>query len=241
MSTAAIAALIDHSVLRPTATLAELEAGCLLGRRVGAASVCVLPHFVPRAAALLQGSPTRTSTVIGFPHGGHTLWAKVREAELALEQGATELDAVVNVSLVSSGAWELVADEIHALTRTCHQGGARLKLIFETCYLSRDQKIRLCELSSAAGVDWVKTSTGFGSAGATPEDVRLLREHCPATVSVKASGGIGTLSALLEFHELGANRIGTSRTEEILRAAADGEAALLPSLPPSPAPGAHDR
>lgn len=237
MSTAAIAALIDHSVLRPTATLADLEAACLLGRRVGAASVCVLPHFVPRAAALLRGSPTCTSTVIGFPHGGQTLWAKVRESELALEQGATELDAVVNVSLVLSGAWAQVEEEVRALTRTCHDGGARLKLIFETCYLNREQKVRLCEIGSAAGVDWVKTSTGFGSGGATPEDVRLLRENCPASVSVKASGGIGTLAALLEFQELGANRIGTSRTEEILRAAADGEAAL----PRSPTPGTHDR
>ena len=148
-----------------------------------------------------------------------------------------ELDAVVNASLVLSGAWAQVEEEVRALTRTCHDGGARLKLIFETCYLNREQKVRLCEIGSAAGVDWVKTSTGFGSGGATPEDVRLLRENCPASVSVKASGGIGTLAALLEFQELGANRIGTSRTEEILRAAADGEAAL----PRSPAPGTHDR
>lgn len=220
MSTADIASLIDHSVLRPTATLDELEAGCLLGRSAGTASVCILPHFVPRAAALLRGSPTRTSTVIAFPHGSQALWAKVREAELAIEQGAAELDAVVNVSLVRSGAWDRVEEEIRTLTRVCHEGGARLKVIFETCYLDRAQKLRLCELSSEAGVDWVKTSTGFGSGGATPEDVRLLREHCPPSVAVKASGGIGSLTDLLDFQRLGANRIGTSRTESILREAA---------------------
>lgn len=212
----ALASLIDHSVLQPTATLADLEKGCRDGRAAGVASVCVLPYFVGRAAELLVGSPTVPSTVVGFPHGSTSLESKRSEADTALRQGAREIDAVVNVSLVLSGDWAAVRNEIHALAECCHERQAKLKLIFETCHLDRAQKIRLCELCSEAGVDWVKTSTGFGPAGATEEDVRLLRDHCPPSVQVKASGGIRTLEQLIRFRDLGATRIGTSRTASIL-------------------------
>lgn len=211
-----VASLIDHSVLRPTATLADLERGCRDGRAAGVASVCVLPYFVGRAAELLIGSTTVPSTVVGFPHGSTSVENKLFETEAALREGAREIDAVVNVSLVLSGDWKAVQDEIRALVELCHERQGRLKLIFETCYLDRGQKIRLCELASEAGVDWVKTSTGFGPAGATEEDVRLLRAHCPLPVQVKASGGIRTLQQVLRFHELGASRIGTSHTAAIL-------------------------
>lgn len=215
-----VAALIDHSLLKPTLTLAELESGCRRAGELGVASVCVLPHFVGEAAALLEGTRTLPSTVVAFPQGALGLRAKLSEARAALDAGAVELDAVVNLSWVLSGEWQKVGEEIDALTRCTHDQGAKLKLIFETCYLDRDQKVRLCELASAAGVDWVKTSTGFGTHGATAEDVRLLREHCPPEVQVKASGGIGSLAEVLTYAALGATRIGTSRTERILEEAA---------------------
>lgn len=214
-----LARLIDHSVLHPTATLADLEDGCRVGRQAGVASVCVLPYFVGRAAELLEGAFTVPSTVVAFPHGSASLEAKLSETQAALREGAREIDAVINVSLVLSGEWGAVGDEIQALAGSCHDRGAKLKLIFETCFLDRDQKIRLCELSSASGVDWVKTSTGFGPAGATEEDVRLLRAHCPPSVQVKASGGIRTLEQLVRFRHLGATRIGTSRTATLLEEA----------------------
>jgi deoxyribose-phosphate aldolase len=232
MSVSAIASLIDHSLLKPTFTLEDLELGCATARQARVATVCLLPYFVGRARELLEGSETLTTTVIAFPHGDLGLTAKLREAEAALGDGAQELDAVVNVSLVLSNEWERVRDEVRALTECCHEKGARLKLIFETCYLTRDQKVRLCEIASEAEVDWVKTSTGFGSGGATAQDVELLRQYCPPTVQVKASGGIGTLGELLLYRDLGATRIGTSRTSAIL-----AEAARVGPLPPGPADG----
>lgn len=158
--------------------------------------------------------------MVAFPHGALSVRAKVAEAAVALADGAVELDAVVNLSWVLSAEWQKVGEEIRALAETCHGRDAKLKLIFETCSLDRDQKVRLCALATAARVDWVKTSTGFGSGGATAADVQLLREHCPSHVQVKASGGIGSLREVLEFQRLGASRIGTSRTEAILREAA---------------------
>lgn len=217
MSTPSIAALIDHSLLKPTMTIAELEEGCHQAREWQVATVCLLPHFVARAAELLEGSGVATTTVVSFPHGSVSLRAKLREAEVALDDGARELDVVVNLSLIRSGRWDAVRDEVEGLTRCCHERKSKLKLIFETCFLDREEKVRLCRLASEAGVDWVKTSTGFGSSGATADDVRLMREHCPPSVQVKASGGIVSLDEALLFRQLGATRIGTSRTENILR------------------------
>lgn len=214
-----VAALIDHSLLKPTLTVDELERGCHLARRLNVASVCILPYYVRRTRELLEGSTVRTSTVLGFPHGSQSLRAKLTEAEAYMDDGAEELDAVVNVSLVLSGHLREVREEVSALTSLIHARGRKLKLIFETCYLNGEQKVALCEIASAAEVDWVKTSTGYGTGGATAEDVRLMRERCPATVQVKASGGITTLGAALEFARLGATRVGTSRTEQILREA----------------------
>lgn len=207
--------MLDHSLLKPSMTRDELEAGCREAAELDVASVCILPYFLERAEALLRGSRTLLSTTLAFPHGALPLAAKLGELKVALRDGAQEVDAVVNISQVLSHEFSAVEREIGQLTRCVHEHGARIKIIFETCYLSEAQKIRLCEISGEAGVDWVKTSTGFGSHGATPHDVRLLRKHSPPAVQVKASGGIRTLDAVLEYRSLGATRIGTSASRSI--------------------------
>jgi deoxyribose-phosphate aldolase len=210
------AQLIDHSLLKPNLTDAELSAGCALARAYGVASVCTVPHALARCAELLQGSTVQPSTTIGFPHGGHTTEVKVREAERALADGGTELDMVVNIGKVLSLDYEYVESDIRAVLLVTRDAGQKLKVIFENCYLERSHKLRLCEICSELEVDWVKTSTGFGSSGATREDVELMLDHTPPQVLVKAAGGIRTLEQVLEFQALGVSRIGSSATAEIL-------------------------
>src|SRR5271169_4183352 len=161
-----IAKMIDHSLLRPSLSDAELEKGCELAREYAVASVCILPYYLKRCAELLRGSSVAPSTTIGFPHGGHATGVKVFEAERALSDGGLELDMVVNISKVRSGDWSYVRDDIRAVLEPTHGGGARLKVIFENCYLDDAEKIRLCTICGELGVDWVKTSTGYGSGGA---------------------------------------------------------------------------
>ena len=211
-----IAKTIDHSLLKPTHTTAELEAGVRLARDCDVASVCLLPYYVARCAEILAGSSVLTTTTIGFPHGGQAASVKAREAEQALADGASELDMVVNVSRVMSGDYDAVRDDIRAVLEPVRARGQKLKVIFENCYLNDGQKRRLCEICGLLAVDWVKTSTGFGPSGATLADVELMRRFSPATVQVKASGGIRELDALLRFREAGASRVGTSATREIL-------------------------
>lgn len=226
ISPAEVLRFLDHSLLSPTAELVQLERSCKIAADLGTASVCLLPYFVPRASELLAGTAVRVSTVVGFPHGTESLRAKLAAAEIALREGAVEIDAVVNVSLVLSGEFDRVAEEIRELTALVHGAKAtgrnddgdaagKIKIIFENCYLSGEDKLRLCELCTEAQVDWVKTSTGFGTHGATPEDVKLMRAACPKHVQVKASGGISTLADAMQYLELGVSRIGTSRTEQI--------------------------
>lgn len=212
---AALAKLIDHSLLRPDFDLEALESGCRIAREYEVASVCVVPHFVPRAAELLAGSRVAVGTTVGFPHGAHATSTKVAEAERACSDGATELDLVVNVSRVLSGDVGYVRDDVAAVLGVARSRGAKLKLIFETCYLDEEHKRLLCELSTELAVDWVKTSTGFGSKGATLADVTFLRRHCPPPIGVKASGGIRELDQVLELYPF-VTRIGTSLTREIL-------------------------
>lgn len=212
----ALVASIDHALLDPTLGRDDLEAGCRMARACGVASVCIVPWAVGLAAGILAGSGVRPSTVIGFPHGANTTAVKVVEARRALDDGAIELDVVVNPSWVRDGAWGDVSDEIVALTEVTHAGGGRVKVIFENCFLDDAAKLRLCEISSRAGADWVKTSTGFGPGGATEADVALMRRACPPRVGVKASGGIRDLDTLLRYLALGADRIGASRTREIV-------------------------
>ena len=211
-----VAKMIDHSLLRPLLPVEELEAGCRLAREYDVASVCILPYYLARCAELLAGSSVAPSTTIGFPHGGHATRVKVVEAEQALGDGGVELDMVVNISKVLSGDWAYVRDDVAAVLGTVRARGARLKVIFENCYLTDEQKIRLCEIGGELSVDWVKTSTGFGTGGATDEDLILMRRHAPAHVQVKAAGGVRDLDRLLRVRELGCTRSGATTTKAIL-------------------------
>jgi deoxyribose-phosphate aldolase len=211
-----IAKMIDHSLLNPVLTDHELEAGCRLARQYDVASACVKPYYLRRCAELLAGSQVAASTVIGFPHGGHTTAAKVAEAEQALADGGAELDMVVNIGKVLSEDWEYVREDVQAVIAVTHAAGAIVKVIFENCYLQDRHKIKLCEICAAAGADFVKTSTGYGTSGATIGDLKLMRKHSPPAVRIKAAGGIRTLDALLEVRAIGVSRSGATRTAEML-------------------------
>jgi deoxyribose-phosphate aldolase len=211
-----VAKMIDHSLLRPTMTQEELEAGCRVALEYDVASVCIMPYYLKRCAELLAGSTIVPSTTIGFPHGAHRTSVKVYEAEQALEDGGRELDMVVNVSKVRSGDWAYVRDDVKAVLDVTHSAGAKLKVIFENCYLDDAQKIRLCQTCGELRVDWVKTSTGFGTSGATDEDLVLMRKHSPAHVQVKAASGVRDLDRLLRVRELGCTRSGATTTKDIL-------------------------
>ena len=211
-----IAKMIDHSLLNPTLTAGDLEAGCRLALAYDVASVCIMPFALKRCAEILRGSTVKASTTIGFPHGGHTTAIKRAEAERALADGCQEFDMVVNISQVLSGNWDYVRADIGAVIEVAHAAGQKVKVIFENCYLGEHQKIELCQICSALDADWVKTSTGYGTGGATPEDLKLMRQHSAPHVQVKAAGGVRDLDSLLAVRALGVNRCGASRTPEIL-------------------------
>ncbi|VTR93938.1 deoxyribose-phosphate aldolase : Deoxyribose-phosphate aldolase OS=Pirellula staleyi (strain ATCC 27377 / DSM 6068 / ICPB 4128) GN=deoC PE=3 SV=1: DeoC [Gemmata massiliana] len=211
-----LARMFDHSLLQPNLTDADLERGCLLARELGAASVCIKPYAVRLAAKLLAGSTVQASTVIGFPHGGHLTAVKVFEAERAMDDGATELDMVVNVGKVLSGEWNFVADDIAAVVRAAHARVAKVKVIFENAYLKDEHKRALCRICGDVRADWVKTSTGYAETGATIEDLKLMREHSPAWVQVKAAGGVRTFEKLMEVRAIGVTRVGATATKAIL-------------------------
>lgn len=214
----AVAKMIDHSLLNPTLTVTDLEAGCELAKRYDVASVCILPYYVRRCAEILGGSSVAVSTTIGFPHGGHSTATKVFEAQQALNYGALELDSVANISQVLSGNYEYVRKEIEQLATLAHDSGAKLKVIFENCYLNREQKIALCKLCTDANADWVKTSTGYGSAGFTFDDIALMLANVGPKVKVKAAGGVRDLDTLLKLKQMGVTRCGATRTASILDA-----------------------
>jgi deoxyribose-phosphate aldolase len=211
-----IAKMLDHSLLNPTLTVADLEAGIRIGLDYNVASVCIMPYYLKRCADMLTGSDVRASTTIGFPHGGHTTEMKVAEAQRALTDGCEELDMVVNISKVLSEDWAYVSDEIAAIVSLAHAQNQKVKVIFENCYLQDAHKIQLCKICGEVGADWVKTSTGYGTGGATFDDLRLMRKHAPPSVQVKAAGGVHSLDKLLEVRALGVTRVGASRTVEIL-------------------------
>jgi len=212
----AIAKRIDHSLLGPTLTEAELDEGCRVAARYGVASVCIKPFAVARAAELLRGTGVLVGTTIGFPHGGHSTAVKVFESQRAMSDGATELDMVINIGQAIGGNWDAVRDDIAAVTRVAHDGGAIVKVIFENCFLTDEQKIRLCTICGEVRADYVKTSTGYGTGGATHDDLILMRKHSPAHVKLKAAGGVRTLDAAIAVAELGCDRIGASKTAEML-------------------------
>ncbi len=211
-----IAKVIDHALLSPALTDREMEYGCGMARDYNVASVCIMPYYLKRCAEILKGSTVEASTTIGFPHGGHTTAIKVAEAERAMDDGCQELDMVTNISKVLSGDWNYVRQDLKAVIDAAHARKQKVKVIFENCYLKDEHKIRLCEICSEVGADWVKTSTGFGTSGATLEDVKLMRAHSPADVQVKAAGGIRDLDQLLAFRAAGCTRVGASRTKDIL-------------------------
>jgi deoxyribose-phosphate aldolase len=214
----AIAKRIDHSLLGPTLTDRELEAGCRLAAEYQVASVCIKPYAVARAAEILRGSGVFVGTTIGFPHGGHLTAVKVFESERAIDDGATELDLVINIGQALEGRWDAVRDEIAAITRSAHARGAIVKVIFENCYLKDEQKVRLCAICGEVRADYVKTSTGYGTGGATHSDLILMRRTAPPHVKLKAAGGVRDLDSAIAVAELGCDRIGASKTAEILDA-----------------------
>ena len=214
----AIAKRIDHSLLGPTMTEAELEDGCRLAADYGVASVCIKPFAVPLATKLLEGTGVQVGTTIGFPHGGHATTIKILESKRTIEDGATELDMVVNIGQVIGGHWSAVRHDIAAVTEVAHRNAAIVKVIFENCYLNDDQKGRLCEICGEVNADFVKTSTGYGTGGATKDDILLMRKASPAHVKVKAAGGMRDLDSAIAFAELGCDRLGLSRTADILDA-----------------------
>jgi deoxyribose-phosphate aldolase len=211
--------MIDHSILNPTSNLADLEAGIDLAIAYDVASVCILPYYLKRCAARLAGTKIKSSTTIGFPHGGHTTAIKRAEALRALDDGCQELDMVVNISQVLSGQWDYVRNDIAAVTEVAHIAHQKVKVIFENCYLNDAQKIELCKICSDLDADWVKTSTGYGTGGATIEDLKLMRQHAAPHIQIKAAGGVRDLQTLLSIRALGVSRCGSSRTQEILDAA----------------------
>jgi len=214
-----IASLIDHTMLRPEATRADILKLCAEARQYGFATVCLNPYWVPLAASELAGSPVKVCTVAGFPLGATSTEAKVAEASAALRAGAREIDMVMNVGAMRSGDPDTVKLDIQAITRVCHDAGAIVKVILETALLDDAQKKAVCGLAQAAGADFVKTSTGFGPAGATVQDIVLMRHAVGPRMGVKAAGGIRTLDDFRAMVAAGANRVGASASVKIVEAA----------------------
>jgi len=211
-----IASLIDHTLLKPEATESDVAQLCREAREHHFAAVCVNPCWVRFAVAELSGASAKVATVVGFPLGANRMAVKIAETIQALEDGASELDMVLNLGALRSGQDQFVLQEIDLLARLAHNGDALLKVILETCLLNDEQKRLACKIAAAAGADFVKTSTGFSKSGATAADVRLMREIVGDRIGVKASGGIRTLAALREMVSAGANRIGSSSGVQIL-------------------------
>ena len=203
-----IVSKVDHTLLRITSTSDEIRALCEAALEAGTASVCIPPCYVEEAVKILQGK-LPVCTVIGFPNGYNTTSVKVFEAKEAIRQGASEIDMVVNLCDVKNKNYDRIFMELLAMREACE--GVILKVIIETCQLDRDEKIKLCELVSKAKADFIKTSTGFSTGGATVEDVRILREYSAPEVKVKAAGGIKDFSDAKAMIEAGADRLGTSR------------------------------
>jgi deoxyribose-phosphate aldolase len=229
-----LAGMIDHSLLHPTMTDQELDEGCRLAARYAVASVCIKPYFVKRAAQLLTGTGVKVGAVIGFPHGNSATESKRYETELACIDGAVEIDMVINIGKALSGEWKYVEQDVKAVCDEAHRHGAKVKVIFETDYLtnggagltSDELKRKLGQICELAGADWIKTSTGYGFVkgadgkysyqGATESDLRLMRASVSDKVQVKAAGGVRDLDGLIRVRELGASRCGASATGAIL-------------------------
>lgn len=210
--------MIDHSLVRPELTDAQVIEGCELARRYRVATVSVRPCDIETAVRILDGSPVKVGSVAGFPHGSSTTAVKLYEARDALRRGAREIDMVISLPRLLSRQFQYVETELLQMADACHQEGALLKVIFENAWLTDELKIVACRMCARAGVDFAKTSTGFAPSGYTPEDVRLMRAHLPPEIGVKAAGGVRTLERLKEARQAGATRSGATATAAILDA-----------------------
>ena len=209
-----ILSIVDHTQLKAFATWEDIQKLCDEAILYQTASVCIPPCYIKRIHDT-YGEKINICTVVGFPLGYSTTEAKVTEVEQALKDGCNEIDMVINISDVKNGDFDKVESEIKALKKAC--GNHILKVIIETCYLTNDEKIKMCEIVTKAGADFIKTSTGFGTGGATVEDIKLFKEHIGYGVKIKAAGGISTLDDLEAFVDLGCDRIGTSRAVGLLK------------------------
>ncbi|MDX2152191.1 MAG: deoxyribose-phosphate aldolase [Bryobacteraceae bacterium] len=211
-----LAKLIDHSLVRPDLTEAQVEEGCRLARAYGVASVTVRPSDVDLAVGWMRGSDVKVGSVAGFPHGSSTTAAKLFEIRDLLKRGAKEIDMVLNIGKMLSRQFQYVEMEIYQAAQACHAEGAVLKVIFETSLLAEDHKVIACKICNRSEADFVKTSTAYADGGYTIEDLRLMRRFCVPEVGVKAAGGVRTLEAALEVYNVGCTRIGATQTARIL-------------------------
>ena len=211
-----LAKMFDHSLLQPHLTDADLERGCALAAEYAVASVCIKPYAVPLAVRLLAGTGVLVGTTVGFPHGGHATRVKVYEGGAAVDDGAAELDMVVNIGKVLGGDWHAVAADIKAVVDLAHRRGAKVKVIFENAVLADEHKKQLCRVCGDAGADWVKTSTGYAEGGATIDDLKLMRTFSPPHVQVKAAGGVRSFDTLMAVRAVGVTRVGATATKAIL-------------------------
>ncbi len=216
---AKIAALIDHTLLKPTATQSQIETLCQEAIKYNFASVCINPVYVKFAAQQLRHSAVKPCTVIGFPLGAATTATKVFETKEAVELGAEEVDMVINIGALKAGNDALVEQDIAAVVKAARQGGAHCKVIIETCFLTDEEKVRACKLAQKAGADFVKTSTGFGGGGAVAEDVALMRQTVGPQMGVKASGGVKNFADAKAMVAAGATRLGVSAGVKIMQEA----------------------
>ena len=211
-----VAKTIDHSILKPDFTYADVLAGAELALKYNTASYCIRPMDVAVAAKVLAGSSVNVCTVIGFPHGSTTSATKVFETQDAISNGTTEIDMVINVSALLSGDYDFVEQDIRGVVEAAHAKGASVKVIFETAYLNDELIIKACELTEKAGADYVKTSTGFASEGATTHNVALMKKTVGDRLKVKSSGGVRALDQLIDYMDLGVTRSGCSATQQVL-------------------------
>jgi deoxyribose-phosphate aldolase len=225
-----LAKMIDHSILHPTMTDEDLIRECAIAKKYDVASVCVKPYMVKQAKELLKGTDVFVGCVIGFPAGSSTITVKTFETETACKDGAVEIDMVINIGKALQGDWDYIEDEIKSVTNTSHRNGAIVKVIFETDYITkREDIIKLCEICTKVGADYVKTSSGFGFVkgadgkydytGATIPNLTLMRQHAGSNVKVKAAGGVRTLDQLIAVKEAGCSRCGATATTTIIEEA----------------------
>jgi deoxyribose-phosphate aldolase len=211
-----VAKTIDHSILKPDFTYADVEAGAQLALKINTASYCIRPMDVAAAAKVLAGSTVNVCTVIGFPHGSTTSAVKAFETADAIKNGAVEIDMVINVSALLSGDYDFVEQDIRGVVEVAHAAGASVKVIFETAFLNDELIVKACELTERAGADYVKTSTGFASEGATLHNVKLMKATVGDRLKVKSSGGVRALDQLIDYMDAGVTRSGCSATQQVL-------------------------